>query len=214
MRRTRFFFPGGGGMIPPGALNRLPAAQETGMFRKPLWWVVLAALSAACAVYSVRMFPRAFPLINLELTMDRESALAEARALADRQHWGPAGYRQVAHFSLDDAVQAFVELEGGGSEAFDRMMQDGDYAAYQWGVRHFRPGETNEVVVRFTPAGKPYGFRETIPEDQPGAALDGEAAREIAERSVAEPWQVDLGSFDLVEQSQDVRPGGRVDHTL
>jgi len=184
------------------------------MFRKPLFWVVFAAASVACAVYSVRMFPHAFPLINLELTMDRESALDEARALADSHHWGPSGYRQVAHFSLNDDVQAFVELEGGGSEAFNRMMQDGSYAAYQWAVRHFRPGETNEVEVRFTPAGRPYGFREKIPEDQPGAALDAEAARAIAERSVATPWQVDLGAFEIEEQSQDVRPGGRVDHTF
>jgi hypothetical protein len=184
------------------------------MFRKPLFWVVLAVVSAACAAYSAYMYPRAFPLINLELTMDREGALAEARTLADLNHWGPDGYRQAAHFSLDDEVQAFVELEGGGSEAFNRMMQDGSYAAYQWAVRHFRPGETHEVLIRFTPAGQPYGFREKIPEDEPGAALDAAAAREIAERSVTAPWRVDLSSFELVEQSQDVRPGGRVDHTL
>jgi len=184
------------------------------MFRKPVFWIVFAAVAAACSFFSFKMFPQAFPIVNLDLRMDRETALSEARSLAEDHAWGPEGYRQAASFSLDDAVQAFVELEGGGTEAFTAMMQDGLYEAYHWNVRHFKEGETNEVVIRFDPAGRPYGFRERMPEDEPGAVLDSEAARVIAEASVASPWRVDLDEYERVEASEELRPGGRVDHTF
>ena len=51
---------------------------------------------------------------------------------------------------------------------------------YTWSVRNFKEAETTETLVRFTPSGKPYGFRETLPEDEPGAALEVGAARSIA----------------------------------
>src|SRR4029079_2402183 len=53
-----------------------------------------------------------------------------------------------------------------------------------------------------------------IEESAPGAALPPDAARAIAEAKARDGWQVDLAPFALVEQSQDRRPGGRVDHTF
>ncbi len=162
------------------------------MLRKPVFWIALTGISVACALFSLRLFPDAFPIVNLDLRMDRSTALAEARALADRHGWGPEGYRQAASFDLDSGLQAFVELEGGGREAFSAMLQDGSYAAYRWVVRHFKEGETNEVRIRFTPAGEPYGFYERIPEDDPGAALGAEEARVIAETAATGEWGIDL----------------------
>ena len=79
---------------------------------------------------------------------------------------------------------------------------------------HFRESETNETLIRFTPQGKPYGFVEKLPEDDPGAALSADSARDIAEPAAAGDWQIDLTAYVLVEQSQEVRTGGRIDHTL
>ena len=94
------------------------------------------------------------------------------------------------------------------------MLRERLYAAYTWRVRHFREGETNETLVRFTPDGQPYGFVETLKEDAPGAALDAAEARRRAEADASTRWRVDLSPFALVEQGQERRPGGRVDHTL
>ena len=95
------------------------------------------------------------------------------------------------------------------------MMRDGLYAAYTWRVRHFEDGETNETTIRFTPDGRPYGFVEKLKEDAPGAALDAAAARADRRGRRRRPrWNVDLAQFTLVEQGQERRPGGRVDHTL
>ena len=58
------------------------------------------------------------------------------------------------------------------------------------------------------------GFVEKLKEDAPGAALDAAAARAIAENGATSRWNVDLAPFALVEQGQERRPCGRIDHTF
>ena len=139
--------------------------------KRPAFWILLALASLAAVAVGVRLFPQAFSILALDITMDRERALSDARAILERDHLGPPDHRQAASFGLDDEAQTFVELEGGGKEAFTGMMRDGLYAAYTWRVRHFKDGETNETTIRFTPDGRPYGFVEKLKEDAPGAAL-------------------------------------------
>ena len=81
-------------------------------------------------------------------------------------------------------------------------------------MRHFRESDAREIEVRFLPDGTPYGYREQLPEDAPGAALDADAARAIAEEGAGAPWNVDLSQYELVESSRAEQPGGRVDHTF
>jgi membrane protease YdiL (CAAX protease family) len=182
--------------------------------RRPAFWIVLALLSAAAAFVGVRYFPQAFSIVALDITMDRGHALEEARAVASRNNLGPPGYREAASFSGDDEAQTFVELEGGGKDAFTRMLRENRYAAYTWRVRHFKDGEVNEATIRFTPDGKLYGFVERLKEDAPGPALDAAAARRIAEDGASRNWNVDLSKFSLAESGQERRPSGRVDHTF
>src|SRR5689334_7327225 len=185
------------------------------MTKKPAFWIVLAALSVLSAVFAVSNFPKAFPIVSLDLRMDRAEALRAARSLATERHWGPGGtYRQVASFGVDDTVKTFVELKGGGKEAFRDMLARGLYAAYTWRVRHYRPGEANETLVRFTPEVRPYGFRERVKETEPGPALTEDDARRIAEQAASGPWHVDLSRYTRAETSKELRPNGRADHTF
>ena len=184
------------------------------MFRRPVFWAVFTVVAMACAIFAALSVPRAFSIVELDLQMDRETALSESRRLAEQFGWGPSGYRQAASFRVDDRVRSFVELEAGGAEAFAGLMRDGPYFPYQWIVRHFRGGEVREVEFRFRPDGTPYGFRERLSEDAPGATLEAGTARAIAERGVGAPWNVSLDTYDLVESSQQERPGGRIDHTF
>src|SRR5437763_715656 len=160
--------------------------------RRPAIWIGLALASMLAAAAGIHYFPQAFSIVALDITMDRGRALDGARAIAVRDGLGPAGFRQAASFGGDDEAQTFVELEGGGKDAFTRMLRDRIYAAYSWRVRHFKDGETNETTIRFTPDGQPNGFVETLRENAPGAALDAAAARRIAEDGAARRWSVDL----------------------
>ena len=181
---------------------------------RPVLWVLFVAAAIASTVMAVRFFPDAFSILNVQITMDRDRALADARGIAARERLGPSGFREAASFTLDGETQTFVELEGGGKPAFTAMIRDGLYSAYTWRVRHFRDGETNETTIVFTPDGQPYGFRERIAEDAPGAALIAAEARAIAEREAARAWRVDLSPYALAEEGQERRPGGRIDHTF
>jgi hypothetical protein len=182
--------------------------------KRPAFWVALAVVSALAAVVAVRYFPQAFSIVALDIAMDRERALADARQLMARDGRGPAGFRQAASFALDSEAQTFVELEGGGKDAFTGMLRTGLYSAYTWRVRHFREGDPNETTIRFTPQGRAYGFAEQLDENAPGAVLDAGAARGLAEAAAVARWNVDLTPFTLVEHGQERRVGGRVDHTL
>jgi len=51
------------------------------MFRKPTFWVLLVLVAAASAWLGIANFSRAFPIVSLDITMDRAAALEGARAL-------------------------------------------------------------------------------------------------------------------------------------
>ena len=182
--------------------------------KRPAFWLLLGLLSIAAGLVGYHYFPQAFSIVSLDITMDREHALEQARGIMTRDRLGPPDYRQAASFGLDEETQTFVELEGGGKEAFTRMMRDGLYAAYTWRVRHFAEGQSTRRRSgsrrTATRTDSPSGSTRTAP----GAALPAAAARAIGEAAARANWQVDVASFALVEQGQERRPGGRVDHTF
>jgi hypothetical protein len=184
------------------------------MMKKPALWMLLAAISLASAAFSWRYFTSAFPLLAIDISMDRQAALTRGRALASERSLGPADFRDAASFGVDQAVQTFVELEGGGKPAFVALTEDRLYTPYLWRVRHFKELEKNEVTLTFAPDGTPNGFAERLREDAPGAALASAQARELAESTAVRLWNVDLARFQAVEQSQERRTAGRVDHTF
>ena len=191
-----------------------PSAPAT-LVRQTWFWVSLALLSMGCAAISYRLFPKIFPVVSLDIRMDRAHAIQAARGLAADHKWGPPdGVRSVASFG-SDAAQAFIELEGGGKRAFASLLQDDLYSPYTWQVRLFKDSETNQTFVRFKPGGELYGFAETLRQRAAGAALSAERAREIAEAAArAAPWRIPLERFKPVETSQVTRPGKRIDHTF
>ncbi|HUH95458.1 MAG TPA: type II CAAX endopeptidase family protein [Casimicrobiaceae bacterium] len=185
-----------------------------GITRRSAFWVAFALVAAVAGVYAWRYFPQALPLVDLQVKMSREEALQRAAALADRLHLIAPGAREAALFAHDGATQNFVELEGGGKEAFRRLLSGELYAPYRWEVRLFHPGEITEARLRFKPDGTPYGFNRKLPETEPGAALDADAARAIAEKGAREDWQIDFSRYKLIEHSQSERKSHRIDHAF
>src|SRR5207244_3598957 len=141
-------------------------------------------------------------------------ALARAASLADKLKLADHNAQRAALFAHDGTAQNFVELEGGGKASFSRLLAGDLYSPFWWEVRLFRPGETAEAHLRFKPDGTPYGFYRRVPESALGPALDANAAREIAETRAREDWNIDFTPYRLLEQSQVVRSGGRVDHSF
>ncbi len=181
------------------------------MFKKPVFWIGFTVLSIICTIFVFKFFPLAFPMLELELTLDRETALQKATELNDKYNLSPEGYKDAAFFLTDGMTMIYVQREAGGVEECRRMLSDSLYSLYYWRVRHFKEDVIKEVSYAFSPTGDVLGFSQKIPEDDPGAALSADSALVIAEQSCVD-WNVDLSQWELVESSEEVRPSDRIDH--
>ena len=183
------------------------------VFKNRYFWILFLAASIISAVAVKKFFPLAFPLVNIDLKMNRSQALAQADELAQKYGWLPATHHQVATFQTDCTAQTFVELAAGGVQAFTAMMNNNLYMPYYWEVRHYYEHDKHETIVRFTPSGTPYGFQQIMAENDPGADLSQEQALAIAQDGCKE-WNIDLSPYTLIEQSKEVSPSKRSDHTF
>jgi hypothetical protein len=181
------------------------------MSRRTLSWILLSALSFVSMLVALFWFDRAFPVVTLDLKMDRALALRQASDLARELDLGPDGFTQAASFGVDQSVQNYVELEAGGPDGLRQLIRSGLYPPYRWTVRHFREGEITEARIYFTPEGTAAGFRLNLPEAAPGAQLEPESARILAENELPR-WGIKLETWSLVESTTESRTGGRRDH--
>jgi hypothetical protein len=194
--------------------HRHGCVLESAMHRRPVFWAVFIAVSIAAAAFTLKNFSAAFPLVSIDLRMDRTGALASARTLAEKYMWPPAIFDDAAEFGADQEVQNFIELEGGGKPELGRILKEKIFAPYTWRVRHFKEADAHETLLRFTPDGEPYGFRVKLPDQEKGESKTVEEARQIAEAAAQNEWHVDFARYALAESSKDLRPGGRTDHTF
>lgn len=139
-----------------------------------------------------------------------------AQERVTRLQLAPRDAQAAVRFSTDEETQNFIELEGGGKEAFVAMLQKEIYAALRWEVRFYREKDANLTTLFFSPQGKPLGFVRHLAEQEPGPALDANRARQLAEQTALRDWGLDLRAADnpyrATEQSFNTLPNGRVDH--
>ncbi len=176
------------------------------------WTAVLVLLASVAAIVAVRA--REFGgRPRFALTSERARAAAAQFALLEGFH--AAGYETVAipETKWDDSGarltgKYFVERRGIGyaADAFHR-----DVPLHAWRVRFFKPLQREEMQVAVDPEnGRVTEFEHILPEDQPGADLSPEAARDLA---VHAPGLPSLAGFDLKESSSEKKKARR-DHTL
>src|SRR2546422_6033372 len=114
------------------------------MLRRPAFWIAFTALSVAAAIFTFKNFSTAFPLVSIDLRMDRPEALRQARSLVEKNAWPSKEFDQAADFSADQELQNFIELEGGGKPELGRIIKQKLFAPYTWRVRHFKEGDAHE----------------------------------------------------------------------
>jgi uncharacterized membrane protein YoaK (UPF0700 family) len=183
-------------------------------FQRPIFWLLHLIIFLASAAFSIHFYPKAFPIVDINITMDRTQALDAAQKLALTHHWEPVLHSTAASFESDGQAQTFIELAGGGKKKLIELIQKKFFSPYTWTVRHFKEGEIRENYISFTPSGEFYGFRQILPETLAGAALTPEQALKIAETSSKQTWKVQLSDFQLVEKSSTTQPSKRVDHSF
>src|SRR5207245_11013177 len=175
---------------------------ESHMLGSRLLWTLFVVLSAGAAIFTFRKFSTAFPLVSVELKVDRADALRSARTIAQRNAWPPEGFDQAAEFGGSQEVQNFVELEGGGKQELGRILKEKIFALYTWRVRHFKQGDAHETLIRFTPDGTPYGFSVTLQGDERGDTRPEGEAQQIAEPAAQREWGIDVRRDRRVDASK------------
>lgn len=184
------------------------------MLRKPVFWIVVGLLFVGGCFYALHFFPKAFPLLNVDLKMDRIGALGEANRLSAKYGWGPETGKLAASFTYDGQAQNFVELEAGGADTVSSLMESGLYHFYTWKVRKYKEHEPNETTLVFTPSGEFYGVTERVADTTEGPALTADDARRIAEDFVKKETRIQLNVYTAIETSEEVKQSNRIDHTF
>ena len=189
------------------------------MTRKTIFWVLFTLTSILSLLYFINNYNKAFPSLSLDVKMNREMALEAAKELSQKYNWKPENGNSAITFYSERETQTFIEREGGsdfaeGLEIFKSLFQDSLYFPYGWKVRYFEEKNPNEVMVKFTPAGDPYGFYQKIGEDEMGDSLSRDSAFVIATQHLKRDWDVDLDKFELIDESQKMQPIGRIDHSF
>ncbi len=189
-------------------------AAQASIFYRPWFWISFSVAAGIAASFSFVYFPQAIPLLDLSITMNREQALEQAQEVAKRYGLGPVDYEQAAYFTCDNHVQNYIELEAGGKQVWQKIIREGLYQPYGWCVRHFKEGDVNETLIKFTSEGKLYGFEEIVSERKKGAHIPHAQAREQVELFLTNEWHIDLADYYLLESSEQKQPSDRIDHTF
>lgn len=176
-------------------------------------WLLLAVTTIFSIWFSYAYFEKAIPFVQLSITMNKDQAEHNAIVLAKELALNMEKYDHVTVFESDNILQAFVELEGGGKQAYRDMITNDYYQPYVWQVRFYKEKEIKEMFVFFTPQGRKYGFVQKLPEDLPGTNISKAKAQFLAEKFV-KSWDIDLKKYKQVEYEQQVQTGKRVDHTF
>ncbi len=185
------------------------------LVNRKVFWVALLSLALVAAAMALRLFPQAMPMLQINMSMSRDQALAAAESLQAQRFAALRSTRAVARFEQDGSLQNYIELEGGGVKAFGALLGQRFISPYYWTVRRFAESQEDELSVRFTPEGHAYGFVRKLPEKAPGAALNEPAARVLAESGAAGLLGADLwAAYKPLSASQITRPGGRIDHSF
>lgn len=171
-------------------------------------WCLLGLLGFIAAFY---LFPFVFSILHLSITMNRAQALQKAAEFVQSRDFDTAGSLSVAMFANDQDVQSFVELAGGGKDAFVEMFEKDYYQPYYWKVRFYKEQVIEETEVVFTPQGKLYGYTHKVSEKTPGVCLSLQDAQKKAEKELV-VFGVDLTHYSLVEHTQEETVSKRLDH--
>jgi hypothetical protein len=172
-----------------------------------LLWIVVAVVGLAAFV---GFYDRAFPTAAVDLRVTRQEAKSLAQEYLKGRDFQLEGYRSAVLFDSDDLGAIYMQHELGLPKANELARRE--VPVYFWAARWFRPLQKEEYRVRISPDGRILGFTRLLEEDAPGANLEQEEARKLAEEFLKQQG-IDLAQYESVEASSE-RLKERTDHTF
>lgn len=180
----------------------------------PATWILGAVLSLVAAATAIQLFNARIPALDVKIEFSREQALQATAELQQQRFPDLTTSRAATHFGRDQTLQTYVELEGGGLEAFREHIDDPNLAPFAWNLRLFTPEQQEEFRASYTPAGEPLSFNYEMPQSVEGPALEADAARRLAEQEALAFIGERFSGYEPFDSKQTTQPNGRVDHTF
>lgn len=178
------------------------------------FWMFLLPLSLLAAIAAFRLLFLVEPGLNVDVSFSRQQALDAAAAFQQQRFPDLATRRTAVLFGNDRNFQNYIELEGGGSEAYQTLIHTPEAATHHWQVRAFTPGQKHELHSWYSPSGTLQAYRYLLPEDEGSAALDETAARALAEAGARDLLGSEFADYAALDTRQEEQTSGRRDYTF
>jgi membrane protease YdiL (CAAX protease family)/ribosomal protein S18 acetylase RimI-like enzyme len=162
-------------------------------------------------VLFLALYNEAFPDATIELTLSRDQIAQRANDYLKSQGYDVGDYESVVDFNQSWWSSIYLQRTLGVAET-NRLVKAERLPIWTWNARWFRPQQQEEFSLELMPDGEVIGFSHTISETAPGAALDQNAARTIAEKYLTDDRQLNLSDLEETSASSEEQPGGRIDH--
>jgi hypothetical protein len=175
-------------------------------------WAAALLFSLLAVPLALNILFTAYAELSVAASFSKEQALAAAADFRQQQFPELETDRQAAAFLQDKQLQNYVELEGGGTQAFQQWITIPEAASQYWMVRNFKAAQEQELLVYFNQHGRLLGFKKTIPQQAAGPALAEAAARVVAENGARAVLANLFAAYVPLEVKQTVQSSGRVDH--
>jgi membrane protease YdiL (CAAX protease family) len=173
--------------------------------------VIAIVVSAVSLLIGIRYFSRAFPEASLTLRVNRADSLPIAEKFLSSHGFKTSGYRHVAIFTYDDDAKTYLERTQ-GLVTMNKLTR-GPIHLWRWSHRWFTPQQKEEFRVDVSTQGQVVGFDHEIPDAAPGASLNPEQAREIAQQFLQNTMHRDLSDLEFLDSQSEKRPA-RVDYSF
>jgi hypothetical protein len=177
-------------------------------------WVVFLGLALLSAMAAFKLMVSHIPVLDVDIRFSRAEAVAAAGAFLQQQFPDIKTDRTAVRFVSDRGLQNYVELEGGGVTAFKNLINNPDAVTHYWRVRCFSEGQEKELTTAYSPRGELLSFWLTLPDREPGAALDEAAARTIAEAGMRKLMGERFDRYHPFDMKMKRQTNGRADYTF
>jgi membrane protease YdiL (CAAX protease family) len=174
---------------------------------------VIAAVVVAAALLSLVLLVPAHRIESTDIKLDVPQARAAADNFVRSRGLNPSAFHNVVYTDSNfNWTTAKYFLERRPISYIEKMAADIQPLA-AWTVRYYKPLDKEEIRVSLDPSsGRVIEFHHELPEEQPGADISPEAARDIAARSIASRG-FDLDKLVLKDTTSEKRKARR-DHSM
>jgi membrane protease YdiL (CAAX protease family) len=173
--------------------------------------VIAIAVAALSLVIGIKYFSRAFPEASLTLRVNRADSRPIAEKFLSAHGFNTGAYRHVAIFTYDDQAKIYLERTEGLAKT--NQLTSGPIHLWRWSHRWFMPQQKEEFRVDVSTQGQVVGFDHEIPDAAPGASLNQQQTREIAQQFLQNTLHRDLSDLEFLDSESEKRPA-RIDYSF